>query len=59
MALMKTQGYTRFISLTNNPRLEALYSQLGFVQESRPEYRRRQEQSPDVKMFCKIDEPMV
>ncbi|MBR9986074.1 MAG: GNAT family N-acetyltransferase [Desulfosarcina sp.] len=57
MALMKTQGYTRFISLTNNPRLEALYRQLGFVQESRPEYRLRQEQSPDVKMFCKIDEP--
>ncbi len=59
MALMKTQGYTRFISLTNNPRLEVLYNQLGFVRESRPEYRRRQEQSPDVKMFCKIDEPMV
>ncbi len=59
MALMKSQGYTRFISLTNNPRLEALYSQLGFVQESRPEYRLRQAQSPDVKMFCKIDEPAV
>jgi N-acetylglutamate synthase-like GNAT family acetyltransferase len=59
LALMKTQGYTRFISLTNNPRLEALYNQLGFVQESRPEYRHRQEQSPDVKMFCKIDEPAV
>ncbi|WP_372678715.1 GNAT family N-acetyltransferase [Desulfosarcina sp.] len=59
MALMKAQGYHRFISLTNNPRLEALYHQLGFVQESRPEYRHRQEQSPDVKMFCKIDEPVV
>jgi amino-acid N-acetyltransferase len=59
MALMKTQGYTRFISLTNNPRLEVLYRQLGFVQESRSEYRWRQEQSPDVKMFCKIDEPVV
>ena len=58
MALMKTQGYNRFISLTNNPRLEALYRQLGFVQESRPEYRRRQEQSPGVKMFCKIGEPV-
>ena len=57
MALMKSQGYNRFISLTNNPRLVALYSQLGFVQASRPEYRLRQEQSPDVKMFCKIDEP--
>jgi len=58
MALMKSQGYTRFISLTNNPRLEALYRQLGFFQESRPEFRWRQEQSPEVKMFCKIDEPM-
>ncbi|WP_319407197.1 GNAT family N-acetyltransferase [uncultured Desulfosarcina sp.] len=58
MALMKSQGYTRFISLTNNPRLEALYTQLGFIQESRPEYRQRQEQSPDVKMFCKIDDPV-
>ncbi len=58
MALMKSQGYTRFISLTNNPRLEALYNQLGFVQESRPEYRQRQDQSPDVKMFCKIDDPV-
>jgi N-acetylglutamate synthase-like GNAT family acetyltransferase len=51
MAQMKAQGYTRFVSLTNNPRLEALYSQLGFVQESPPEYRHRQAQSPDVKMF--------
>lgn len=59
MASMKAQGYTRFISLTNNPRLEALYNQLGFVQESRPEYRHRQAQSPDVKMFCKIEEPVA
>lgn len=51
MSRMRDQGYTRFISLTNNPRLEALYAQLGFVQESRPEYRERQAQSPDVKMF--------
>lgn len=51
MALMKSQGYTRFISLTNNPRLEALYTQLGFVQESPPEYRVRQVQSSGVKMF--------
>jgi amino-acid N-acetyltransferase len=53
MALMRSQGYTRFISLTNNPRLEALYTQLGFVQESRAEYRERQARSPDVKMFFK------
>jgi amino-acid N-acetyltransferase len=27
--------YPRFISLTNNPRLESLYTKLGFFQESR------------------------
>jgi amino-acid N-acetyltransferase len=51
MDLMRSQGYTRFISLTNNPRLKELYLQLGFVPESRPEYRSRQAQSPDVEMF--------
>lgn len=56
MALMRSQGYTRFISLTNNPRLEALYAQLGFVQESPQEYRERQAMSPDVKMFCKTED---
>ncbi len=51
MDLMRTQGYTRFISLTNNPRLEALYGRLGFVQQSPMEYRARQDLSPFVKMF--------
>ncbi len=51
MALMKSQGYTRFISLTNNPRLEGLYARLGFVQENRAEYSQRQARSPGVKMF--------
>lgn len=50
---MTQKGYRRFISLTNNPRLEALYYMLGFVQQSLPEYRTRQEQSPGVKMFFK------
>ena len=49
--LMATSGYTHFISLTNNPRLAALYRQLGFAQESPPQYRARQEQSPGVKMY--------
>jgi amino-acid N-acetyltransferase len=53
MDLMRDRGFTRFISLTNNPLLERLYIQLGFVQKSRPEYRQRQAQSPDVKMFFK------
>jgi amino-acid N-acetyltransferase len=56
ITLMRSQGYTRFISLTNNPRLEALYAQLGFVQERRTEYRERQARSPDVKMFFKADD---
>lgn len=51
ISLMQSRGYTRFISLTNNPRLEALYAQLGFVQHSPLEYRSRQDRSPDVKMF--------
>jgi hypothetical protein len=55
MNAMRAQGYSRFISLTNNPRLAALYVKLGFVQESRPEYSVRQAQSPGVKMFCLID----
>jgi amino-acid N-acetyltransferase len=55
---MVEQGYSRFISLTKNPRLQALFLQLGFVEESRPEYSRRQSESPEVKMFFKtIDRP--
>ena len=56
IAQMQAQGYTQLISLTNNPRLEALYARLGFAQESPREYRQRQAQSPNVKMyFRKID----
>ncbi|NOR26333.1 MAG: GNAT family N-acetyltransferase [Desulforhopalus sp.] len=51
MRTMAEQGYSRFISLTKNPRLQALYLQLGFVEESPPEYSQRQSESPDVKMF--------
>ena len=51
--LMLSQGYYRFISLTNNPLLESLYLQLGFIQESHSAYRLRQQQSPNVKMFYK------
>jgi amino-acid N-acetyltransferase len=51
--LMLSQGYNRFISLTNNPHLEALYLQLGFIKESHSAYRLRQQQSPNVKMFFK------
>ncbi len=50
---MAAQGYSRFISLTKNPRLQALLLQLGFVEKSPLEYSSRQSQSPDVKMFFK------
>ena len=54
MEAMAAIGYSRFISLTLNPRLQALFAQLGFVQKSPNEYSERQSQSPDVKMFLKI-----
>jgi N-acetylglutamate synthase-like GNAT family acetyltransferase len=50
---MLAQGYSRFISLTSNPRLQALFRQLGFVEESRSEYLERQNESPGVTMFFK------
>jgi N-acetylglutamate synthase-like GNAT family acetyltransferase len=50
---MIPEGFDRFISLTNNPRLEALYRMLGFEKKSLPEYHERQKQSPDVQMFFK------
>jgi N-acetylglutamate synthase-like GNAT family acetyltransferase len=60
MQTMSAQGYSRFISLTKNPRLQALFLQLGFVEESPPEYHLRQSESPDVKMFFKaIDHPKM
>ena len=58
--MMASQGYSRFISLTRNPRLQALFLQLGFVEESPLEYSRRQSESPEVKMFFKaIDGPKM
>ncbi len=53
MERMRQEGFTRFISLTNNPRLIQLYSAMGFVPCSRPEYKARQADSPDVAMFFK------
>jgi len=50
---MVEKGYSRFISLTKNPRLQTLFLQLGFVKASPPEYSRRQNESPDVQMFFK------
>lgn len=46
-------GYKKFISLTNNPQLRALYLALGFEEKSPPEYGDRQAKSPGVDMFFK------
>ena len=53
MAAMQQQGYSRFISLTNNPRLIKLYRTLGFSPCDRPEYQERQSASPGVAMLYK------
>jgi amino-acid N-acetyltransferase len=53
MGAMHQQGYTRFISLTNNPNLIKLYHILGFEPCPRPQYQARQALSPDVAMFYK------
>jgi N-acetylglutamate synthase-like GNAT family acetyltransferase len=50
---MTRKGYTRFISLTNNPRLQNLYRSLGFKKTKEPLYKERQEASPGVAMFLK------
>jgi N-acetylglutamate synthase-like GNAT family acetyltransferase len=47
------QGYRKFVSLTNNPRLVKLYRKLGFHQKNDPAYQKRQEQSPGVNMYLK------
>ncbi|MBT8342983.1 MAG: GNAT family N-acetyltransferase, partial [Desulfatitalea sp.] len=55
MATMRKQGYTRFISLTNNPALKRLYTNMGFKRCRSPEYSVRQAESPDVIMYCKLN----
>ena len=49
----KRMGFNRIISLTNNPRLHALYFQLGFIEGDLPEYAARRASSPNVAMFYK------
>ena len=51
LELTAAEGFSRCISLTNNPCLKALYARLGFVQDHRQEYQDRQDQSPGVTMF--------
>ncbi len=47
------QGYRRFLSLTNNPRLEKIYRKLGFERKDEKAYSERQKQSPGVNMYVK------
>lgn len=53
MQTMQQQGYSRFISLTNNPKLTRLLKTLGFEACSQPEFQVRQAMSPDVGMYIK------
>jgi N-acetylglutamate synthase-like GNAT family acetyltransferase len=53
MQAVQTQGYTRVISLTNNPALITLYEKMGFVPCRRDQYPDRQAQSPGVAIFYK------
>ena len=50
---VKQTGFSRIISLTNNPRLHSLYTQLGFKQGDLPEYSARQASSPEVALYYK------
>lgn len=50
---MTREGYRHFISLTNNPQLERLYTRLGFKKGPFPRYKARQDQSPGVTMYLK------
>lgn len=53
MDSVQNQGFTRFISLTNNPDLQRLYESLGFSPCTSTRYRTRQKESPGVTMFYK------
>ncbi len=50
---LNRNGFTRFISLTNNPNLKKLYLAIGFEPCDRPEYQARQAASPGVAMYFK------
>jgi N-acetylglutamate synthase-like GNAT family acetyltransferase len=49
----KRLGFKLILSLTNNPKLHAIYKQLGFTRGTLPEYGARQALSPGVSMFSK------
>jgi len=51
IAEARRRGYEKIISLTRNPRLQALYKSLGFVQRSPDRYAGRQARSAGTPMF--------
>ena len=51
IAEMKQLGYSRIVSLTNNPRLVTFYIKFGFHLETPRDLESRQRQSPGVTMF--------
>jgi amino-acid N-acetyltransferase len=51
MAAMRQLGFSRLISLTNNPTLDRLYHAMGFERGHSAEYPMRQAESPDVAMY--------
>lgn len=51
MAQMKADGFARVVSLTRNPKLARMYLDMGFRQQSPPELKFRQDQSPGVNMY--------
>jgi amino-acid N-acetyltransferase len=53
MEAMRQQGFTRVISLTNNPALDHLYVGMGFERGHAAEYQARQDASPNVTMYFK------
>jgi len=53
MHTMIHEGYRRFVSLTNNPKLEKLYRRLGFERKDDKAYHERRKQSPGVNMYIK------
>lgn len=55
MAEAHRRGYRRIISLTKNPRLQTLYSRLGFIRHSPIQFAERQARSKGTPMFIKED----
>ncbi len=53
MAEMTRNGYRRFISLTNNPKLRDLYLRMGFEKEEKGLFPDRRRQSPGVALYLK------